>query len=333
MIAGSHGGVFRMSQCTASRMANLLVLAAMAAGAAGMGGCVSQGQYDRLHTALDEANSQLASDQHELNALRHRMEALQAQLNEKDRLLGLQGGGVQSLEAEIHDLRSQLAKLEGRYNKLLALAGRAPSLPESVNSALERLAGRYPDLLQFDPKRGLIRFKSDLTFDLGSTVVKPRARRALAQFGRILDMPVIAQNEIRIVGNTDNVPVRRTPRTVMNPNNWYLSTNRAISVLTILKQDGVQPARMQAAGWGKYHPIAPNKPNNRGSAQNRRVDIYILPQRVHVLYNVGGNGGGGAPPLQLPANMGTQGGGGGQGGAAPSNSGGGGGTVPVPTPQ
>lgn len=332
-----------MHRCTGSRMGQILVLAAMAVGAAGMGGCVSQGQYDRLHTALDEANSQLASDQHELDALRRQLQAVQAQLDEKDRLLGLQGGGVQALQSEIQTLRAQLAKLQGRYNKLLALAGRPPSLPESVSTALEQLAGRYPDLLQFDPKRGLVRFKSDLTFDSGSTTVKPRARRALAQFARILDMPVIAQNEIRIVGNTDDVPVRHTTRTVMNPNNWYLSTNRAISVLSRLKRDGVQPARMQAAGWGKFHPIARNKPNHRGSAQNRRVDIYILPQRVHVLYNVGGGNGGGAR-MRQPRHTAPQGGnqGGGGGGAPPlqlSPSGGGGGTsggngnVPVPTPQ
>ncbi len=52
----------------------------------------------------------------------------------------------------------------------------------------------------------MVRFKSDLTFDLGSTEVKPRAKEALGKFASILNMPEIAQQEIQVVGHTDDVP-------------------------------------------------------------------------------------------------------------------------------
>lgn len=293
------------------------ILVALAAAALGMGGCVSQDQYDRLQTAYSEARSQLAEAQHDLDRLRRQMDLVNAQLAEKERLLGEQGGGVQALLKECDLLRQQLAALQARYNKLLKLAGQPVELPASVNMALERLAEKYPDLLEFDAKRGLVRFKSDLTFALGSTEVKQRAKRALGQFARILNMPVIADNEIRIVGNTDNVPVRHTTRTVMNPTNWYLSTNRAISVLYVLKRDGVDDHRMQAAGWGKTHPIAPNKPHDRGNAMNRRVDIYILPDKVRGGQMGGGGrgnpgmGGGTEPVRHRHVNNGGMNGGGG----------------------
>ena len=193
------------------------------------------------------------------------------------------GGGTAALQSEIAALKERLAKLQSRYNKLLALAGGAPRLPASVNNALERLAEQYPNLLEYNKKLGLLRFKSDLLFALGSTEVRPAAKRALAEFAQILNMAGISDNEIRIVGNTDDVPIRRNRATTMNPTNWYLSTNRAISVMYVLRHDGVIDRRMQVAGWGKTHPIAANAPHHRGNALNRRVDIFILP--VKLKYN------------------------------------------------
>jgi chemotaxis protein MotB len=319
-----------------SRSFMVLVTAGMAVGALGLGGCVSQDQYDRLESAYTQARAQMAEEQHDLDALRREMARVKAELAEKENLANLEGSGAQAQRAMVDALKARLAKLQDQYNKLLALAGQAPQLPRSVNMALQRLAAKYPDLLAFDSKSGLVRFKSDLTFDLGSTTVKPEARHALGQFASILNMPVIADNEIRIVGNTDNVPVRHTTRNVMNPSNWILSTNRANAVRAVLQHDGINPARLQPAGWGRYHPIAPNKPHRRGNALNRRVDIYILPRKVSNSFLGGGQGGGGAgggngfrPVRHRHHNQGF-----GTGtGAGPTGGNGGGGTVPVPTPQ
>ena len=259
------------------------LLAGLTAGLLGLTGCVSEDQYQRLQTAFNQAKSQLAADQNELLRLRSEISGLKQKLAEDEQLLQAQGGGTAALQSEIAALKAQLAKLQSRYNKLLALAGGAPQLPQSVSNALERLAEQYPNLLEYNKKLGLLRFKSDLLFALGSTEVRPAAKQALAQFAQILNMAGIADNEIRIVGNTDDVPIRRNRTTVMNPTNWYLSTNRAISVMYVLRRDGVIDRRMQVAGWGKTHPIAANAPRHRGNPLNRRVDIFILP--VKLKYN------------------------------------------------
>ena len=264
-------------------LAKTVVAATLTGVLLGLGGCVSEDQYQRLQTAYDQSQAQLAAAQAQLAKLRHEMSSIEAQIAQDNQLLGAQHGGVAALLKERNALEARLAKLQAKYNKLLALAGQAPKLPQAVNNALSQLADEYPNLLEFNKKLGLLRFKSDLLFALGSTQVRPQAREALKDFARILNMPGISDNEIRIVGNTDDVPIRRNAASVMNPTNWYLSTNRAIAVMYVLKHYGVIDRRMQVAGWGKTHPIAANAPHHRGNPLNRRVDIFITP--VKIKYN------------------------------------------------
>ena len=311
-----------MSLLSWRRGARIVAGAALAAGLIGAGGCVSQDRYQQLQTAFNQAQGQLAAAEHDVSTLRAMIDRLKKQIADDNAMLNAQGGGTAALRQERDALQARLAQLQKQYNQLLALAGGAPHLPQVVNAALEQLAQQYPDMLQFNKKRGMLRFKSDLLFALGSVEVRPEARTALARFATILDMPIIKQNEIRIVGNTDDVPIRHSGATVMNPTNWYLSTNRAISVMYVLKRDGVSDRRMQVAGWGKTHPIAPNAPRHRGNPLNRRVDIFILPAKVSPNHYLSSTeqpppATGGSAPAAAPRETGA---------AAPE-------TVPVPTGQ
>ena len=43
----------------------------------------------------------------------------------------------------------------------------------------------------------------------------------------------------------------------------------------LIENQGIDPKRLSTAGYGEYHPVAPNDtPENM--AKNRRVDIMIL---------------------------------------------------------
>jgi chemotaxis protein MotB len=257
------------------RILTLLILGLFLAASTG---CVSMDEHKRLQTAFDQSRAQLAEAENDLNAARARNTELEAKIAELNRLLGL--GGNDALRQERDLLAQQLADLQKKYNDLLALNSGAPNLPESVNDALRKLVDQYPDLLEFDDRLGMVRFKSDLTFDLGSTEVKPRAKEALAKFATILNMPEIAQQEIQAVGHTDDVPIHQSNTMRMNPNNWILSTNRAWAVADVLHANGVADSRVEAAGWGDQRPIADNAPGQRGNEKNRRVDIYIRPTKV-----------------------------------------------------
>jgi chemotaxis protein MotB len=237
-------------------------------------------EHKRLQTAFDQSRAQLAEAENDLATARARITELEGKLAEMNKLLDTNSGGIGALKQERDLLAQQLADLQKKYNDLLALGANTPALPENINSALRDLAAKYPDLLEFDERLGMVRFKSDLTFDLGSTEVKPRAKEALAKFATILEMPEIAQQEIQVVGHTDDVPIHQTATMRMNPNNWILSTNRGWAVADVLHQNGVALDRVTAAGWGDQRPIAPNAPGHRGNELNRRVDIYIRPTKV-----------------------------------------------------
>ena len=78
--------------------------------------------------------------------------------------------------------------------------------------------------------------------------------------------------DLRIEGHTDNVPIH----TAQFASNWELSTARASELAKILiLRYGFAPARLSAAGYAEYHPVAGND-TPEGRSQNRRVDIIVL---------------------------------------------------------
>ena len=84
--------------------------------------------------------------------------------------------------------------------------------------------------------------------------------------------------DLRIEGHTDNVPIH----TALFASNWELSTARASGLAKILiVRYQFAPARLSAAGYGEYHPVAGND-TAEGRGQNRRVDIIVLP-RISVM--------------------------------------------------
>jgi chemotaxis protein MotB len=120
-----------------------------------------------------------------------------------------------------------------------------------------------------DPRGLVLSLPVEATFATGSADVHPQARRLIA---RIASSVQPLGHALRIEGHTDDVPIR----TARYGSNWELSTARASAVVSFLIADaGVEPARLSAAGYGEYHPRAPNDgPANR--ARNRRVAIVVL---------------------------------------------------------
>jgi chemotaxis protein MotB len=106
-------------------------------------------------------------------------------------------------------------------------------------------------------------------FDSGSARIKPEALPALDRIASIL---AIRTCGLRIEGHTDNVPIH----TAQMASNWELSTARATELIRVLIiGHRFMPARLSAAGYAEYHPVASNL-TAQGRAQNRRVDIVIL---------------------------------------------------------
>ena len=113
-----------------------------------------------------------------------------------------------------------------------------------------------------------IQIKDHLIFNLGKADLKQDFLKILSLIAKTL---VKEATEIKVEGHTDDLPIR----TDKYPSNWELSFDRALSVLKyFVREEGIPPNKLAAAGFGEYYPIAPNNsPENR--AKNRRVIINV----------------------------------------------------------
>lgn len=114
--------------------------------------------------------------------------------------------------------------------------------------------------------RLIVTLPQDITFDVNSFTVRPVLQNDLRTVaGNLLNYP---NSTIQVVGHTDSDGEAAF--------NQDLSVRRANAVSDILMQSGVPFARIQAFGRGEDQPIASNL-DPAGKAQNRRVEIVILP--------------------------------------------------------
>lgn len=111
-------------------------------------------------------------------------------------------------------------------------------------------------------------FPDNITFATGSSQVKPAFMHALNSVAQSLQQ--YPDTHIQIAGFTDNVG---SPSA-----NQRLSEDRAFRVRDYLSNRGVAVQRMQAVGYGQSRPIASNA-NADGRAQNRRVEITVIPNQ------------------------------------------------------
>ena len=120
-----------------------------------LAGCVPQNQYDDLMTAYRAKEQQLLQMQNEFDTARANEALLRKQLGE----------AMASL-AQIKDSgnRAEIKALQGRIADLMKQIGQT-KLPAEVNQAIIELVSENPDLMEYDEKSGVIRFKSDVTFD------------------------------------------------------------------------------------------------------------------------------------------------------------------------
>ncbi|MFC3149862.1 flagellar motor protein MotB [Litoribrevibacter euphylliae] len=77
-------------------------------------------------------------------------------------------------------------------------------------------------------------------------------------------------NPIQVEGHTDNVPIFNKEFR----SNWELSAARAATVVRQLQDEGLDPTRLAAVGYGQFQPMVANTtPLNR--RKNRRVVLLI----------------------------------------------------------
>jgi chemotaxis protein MotB len=108
-------------------------------------------------------------------------------------------------------------------------------------------------------------------FNSGSAMPKPETMPTLRQIAASLGR---TPYDLRIEGHTDNIPIH----TAEFDSNWELSSARATRIARVfLGLQAISPERISAAGYAEFHPVASNA-TEEGRAQNRRVDLVVLPR-------------------------------------------------------
>ena len=114
--------------------------------------------------------------------------------------------------------------------------------------------------------RLIVTFPQDITFATDSAALAPVMVDDLQALARSVN--VYANSTLQVIGHTDSDGDAAY--------NQQLSESRARAVAGVLLNSGVPSSRVQSFGRGESQPVASNL-TPQGKAQNRRVEIVILP--------------------------------------------------------
>ena len=218
-------------------VSRISLLLVVGALAAGSVGCVTKGKYEDMEVQRDRALAQ--------------RDDLTVQLEELT-------SANSALRAELESTESEVASLRNTYDEL-------------VSELQSEVASGQVEIQQLiDGVRLAVSDK--LLFPSGSATLNAQGRELLGRVaGQISDEDAI----ISVEGHTDNVPISKSLQARF-PSNWELAGARAASVVRLLSESGVDPARLRAISRGPFAPVAPND-SPEGRAKNRRTEIILRP--------------------------------------------------------
>jgi chemotaxis protein MotB len=221
--------------------------------------CVSSGKFrqkqseaDQLKERSAQLETALSARQAELEAERKRAAELQSQVDD----LSSSKSRLESAKAQLEKKSVELEKKSAEYEKMASALKRQI---EDGRIELTELRGKMT-----------VKMKDKILFSSGSAKIGKDGQEALRAVADVL--AGVQGKVVRVEGHTDNVPLGRGPFAT----NWELSTARALAVVRLLQDAGVEPARLAAAGYGEFQPIASNE-TPEGRSENRRIEIVLAP--------------------------------------------------------
>ncbi len=245
---------------------------------------LAEGQLAMAQAKNQSATNKIGTLSAEITASKAETEASRAEVAEMTRALA-------ALRLRIEDLTNLLAEKERETTRdKVAIANLGRSLNNALATRVQELQrfrseffGRLRDVLKGRDDVQIVGdrfvFQSEVLFAQGQAEIGPQGQEQLAKLA--ITLADIAQKIpgdinwiLQVDGHTDNVPIRAG----RYADNWDLSTERALSVVRYLNQQGLPANRLAAAGYGEYQPLdASDSANAR--RKNRRIELKIT-QRV-----------------------------------------------------
>jgi chemotaxis protein MotB len=202
-------------------------------------------------------------------------------LRERDDLAKVKDQKIAVLEEARDALKASYDELARRVGKMPAARERdvpAEPLPPRLTQRLRAWIEIVPGLAELPPPGNVVRLSADLTFRPGTDDIVDPAATALSALASILKSPEAEPYALYIVGHTDDAPIRKPEMLVRHPDNWYLSVHRAMLVKRALVRAGLDETRVGVVGFGPVRPLAASAAPAKGTAANRRVELWLLPR-------------------------------------------------------
>ena len=241
--------------------------------------------------ALQLAEGQLAMAQAQNQSANDKITLLEAKTTaSKAEVLQLTNT-LTALRLRIEELTGLLAEKDKQASRdKVAIANLGKSLNNALASRVQELQrfrseffGRLRDVLKDRDDVEIVGdrfvFQSEVLFAQGQAKIGSDGQEQLAKLAVALadiadKIPSDINWVLQVDGHTDNVPVRAG----RYADNWDLSTERALSVVRYLNQQGLPANRLAAAGYGEYQPLD-SADSHDARRKNRRIELKIT-QRV-----------------------------------------------------
>jgi chemotaxis protein MotB len=243
--------------------------------------------------ALQLAEGQLAMAQAQNQSAANRIDALRAETTASKAEITQITGALAALRLRIEELTSLLAEKDRQATQdKVAIASLGRSLNNALASRVQELQrfrseffGRLRDVLKGRDDVQIVGdrfvFQSEVLFAQGQAEIAAEGRDQLAKLAVALadiatKIPKDINWVLQVDGHTDDIPIRAG----RYADNWDLSTERALSVVRFLNQQGLPANRLAAAGYGEFQPLDAAD-NDNARRKNRRIELKIT-QRVAV---------------------------------------------------
>lgn len=167
----------------------------------------------------------------------------------------------------LNQTHAEILRLERGYATGLKadLDGERRKAKDRQDEAERRFGELQSALIQVSKDaRGTIISMSDILFDVGKATLTSDLKTSLAKIAGILT--IYKEPNVLVEGHTDNQGSADF--------NQKLSEKRAGNVMDFLVSQGIDSARLSAAGYGFQKPIADNA-TKEGRQKNRRVDLVV----------------------------------------------------------
>jgi len=251
----------------------------------------AQNSLEERLDALQLAEGQLAMAQAQNQSAANRIDALRAETTASKAEIAQMTGALAALRLRIEELSSLLAEKDRQAMRdKVAIASLGQSLNNALASRVQELQrfrseffGRLRDVLKGRDDVEIVGdrfvFQSEVLFAQGQAKIAAEGQDQLAKLAVTLadiatKIPKDINWVLQVDGHTDDVPIRAG----RYADNWDLSTERALSVVRFLNQQGLPANRLAAAGYGEFQPLDAAD-NDDARRKNRRIELKIT-QRV-----------------------------------------------------